>query len=99
MTGVAAQLAKDVRTPVVNSPSPDAWPISGLTFLIVYQDAKDPARGQALARFLDWAIHDGQTYADALDYARLPDAIVKVNEGTLKLLTAGGKKISASSNP
>jgi phosphate transport system substrate-binding protein len=99
MTGVAAQLAKDVRTPVVNSPSPDAWPISGLTFLIVYQDAKDPARGQALARFLDWAIHDGQTYADALDYARLPDAIVKVNEGTLKLLTAGGKRIASSSNP
>jgi hypothetical protein len=52
-----------------------------------------------LARFLDWAIHDGQSYADALDYARLPDAIVKVNEGTLKMLTAGGKKIAASSNP
>jgi phosphate transport system substrate-binding protein len=98
MTGVSAQLAKDVRTPIVNSPAPEAWPISGLTFLIVYQDAKDPARGQALARFLDWAIHDGQPYADALDYARLPDAIVKVNEGTLKALTVGGKKVAASSN-
>src|SRR5262249_10930252 len=29
MTSVAVQLAKDVRTPIVNSPSPDAWPISG----------------------------------------------------------------------
>jgi len=93
MTGVAAQLAKDVRTPIVNSPAPDAWPISGLTFLIVYQDAKDPARGLALARFLDWAIHDGQPLADALDYARLPDAVVKVNEGTLRMLTGGGHKL------
>jgi phosphate transport system substrate-binding protein len=98
MAGVAAQLAKDVRTPIVNSPAADAWPISGLTFLIVFQDSKDAARGLTLARFLDWAIHDGQQYADALDYARLPEAIVKVNEGTLKLLTAGGKKLAAA-NP
>jgi phosphate transport system substrate-binding protein len=99
MTGVAAQLAKDVRTPIVNSPAPDAWPISGLTFLIVYQDAKDQARGLALARFLDWAIHDGQPYADALDYARLPDAIVKVNEKTLGLLTGAGHKLLAAGKP
>jgi phosphate transport system substrate-binding protein len=98
MTGVAAPLAKDVRTPIVNSPAADAWPIAGLTFLIVYQDAKDAARGLALARFLDWAIHDGQQYASALEYAQLPEAIVKVNEGTLKLLTAGGKKLAAA-NP
>ena len=98
MAGVAAQLAKDVRTPIVNSPAADAWPISGLTFLIVYQDSKDAARGLALARFLDGAIHEGQQYADALDYARLPEAIVKVNEGTLKMLTAGGKKLAAA-NP
>ena len=96
MTGVAAQLAKDVRTPIVNSPAADAWPISGLTFLIVYQDAKDQARGLVLARFIDWAIHDGQQYADALDYARLPDGVVKVNEKTLGLLTGGGKKLLAA---
>jgi phosphate transport system substrate-binding protein len=99
MTGVAALLAKDVRTPIVNSPAPEAWPISGLTFLIVYQDAKDAAKGLALARFLDWAIHDGQQYAGALGYAQLPEAIVKVNEGTLKLLTGGGKKLMAAANP
>jgi len=99
MTGVSTQLAKDVRTPIVNSPAPDAWPISGLTFLIVYQDAKDQARGLALARFLDWAIHDGQPYADALDYARLPDAIVKVNEKALGTLTGGGKKLMVAGQP
>ncbi len=34
-TGAAALLAKDVRTPIVNSPDPDAWPIAGLTVLLV----------------------------------------------------------------
>ena len=54
---------------------------------------KDPARARALADFIAWAIHDGQAMAEALDYARLPEAVVKVNEGTLHLLAAGGKKV------
>ncbi len=89
----AAALAKDVRTPIANASAPDAYPISGLTFLIVYQDSKDRARAKTLADFIDWAIHDGQSMAEALDYARLPEAVVKVNEVTLRSLTVGGKKL------
>jgi phosphate transport system substrate-binding protein len=94
--GAAALLAKDVRTPIVNSPAPDAWPISGLTFLLVYQDTKDPVRAKVLGDFIGWAIHDGQEYADDLDYARLPAAVVKVNEGAVRLLSAGGKRLYAA---
>jgi len=93
IAAAAPALAKDVRTPIVNSAAPEAYPISGLTFLIVYQDMKDPARAKALADFIDWAIHDGQAMVEALDYARLPEAVVKVNEATLRTLTAGGKKL------
>jgi phosphate transport system substrate-binding protein len=95
--GAAPLLAKDVRTPIVNSPAPGAWPISGLTFLLVYQDAKDAKQAKALADFIDWAIHDGQAYADDLDYAKLPAAVVKLNEASLHLLTAGGKKLLMAS--
>jgi len=91
----ANALAKDVRTPIVNAAAPDAYPIAGLTFLIVYQDTKDPVRAKTLRDFIDWAIHDGQSMVEALDYARLPDAVVKVNEATLKTLTSGGKALSA----
>lgn len=94
--GAAAALAKDVRTPIVNSPAPDAYPIAGLTFLLVYQDGKDSKQARALGDFIDWAIHDGQSYADDLDYAKLPADVVKVNEGTLRLLSAGGKKLYAA---
>ena len=94
--GATALLAKDVRTPIVNSPAPDAWPISGLTFLLVYQDGKNAAQAKALGDFIDWAIHDGQSYADDLDYARLPAAVVKLNEATLHLLSASGKKLYAA---
>jgi phosphate transport system substrate-binding protein len=92
----AEALAKDVRTPIANAASADAYPIAGLTFLLVYQDQKDPARAKALAGFIDWAIHDGQGLAEGLEYARLPEAVVKVNEASLKKLTAGGKPLMAA---
>ena len=94
--GAAALLGKDVRTPIVDSPAPTAYPICGLTFLLVYQDQKDIAKAKMLADFIDWAIHDGQQVAEGLDYARLPDAVVKVNEGVLRKLTAGGKPLIAA---
>jgi phosphate transport system substrate-binding protein len=89
----APQLAKDVRTPIVNGVAPDAYPIAGLTFLLVYQDQKDAAKARALSGFIAWAIRDGQAQAEALDYARLPEAVVKVNEATLRTLTTGGKPL------
>jgi phosphate transport system substrate-binding protein len=94
--GASALLARDVRTPIVNSGSPDAYPIAGLTFLLVYQDGKNAAQAKALADFIGWAIHDGQGYANDLDYAKLPDAVVKLNESSLHLLSAGGKRLYAA---
>jgi phosphate transport system substrate-binding protein len=94
--GAAAALAKDVRTPIVNSPAPDAYPIAGLTFLLVYRDQKDPAKARALAEFIRWANSEGQEVAESLDYARLPQQVVKVNQSSLMLLRVGGKPILAS---
>ena len=93
--GAAAALARDVRTPSVNSPDADAWPISGLTFLLVTRDQKDPAKGRALAEFIDWAMHEGQTMVESLDYAPLPPAVVQVNVENLRRLTSGGKQLLA----
>jgi len=93
--GAAAMLAKDVRIPIVNSPAPTAYPICGLTFLLVYQDQKDAGKAHALAGFINWAIHDGQAVAEGLDYARLPEPVVRVNELTLKKLTLAGKPLLA----
>jgi phosphate transport system substrate-binding protein len=94
--GASARLAKDVRTPIVNSPAPNAYPISGLTFLLVYQDQKNPVKAKALADFIRWSMTDGQQVAESLDYAKLPAAVVKVNEATLLTLTASGKRVLAA---
>ncbi len=91
--GAAALLAKDVRTPIVDSKAPGAYPICGLTFLIVYQDQKDAEKAKTLADFIQWAIREGQEVAEKLDYARLPEAVVKVNEAALRKLTVAGKPL------
>jgi len=90
-----AMLAKDVRSPIANAAAPDAYPIAGLTFLLVYQDQKDPVKAKALVDFIAWAMHDGQAVVEELNYAKLPEAVVKVNMGTLGTLSANGKKLLA----
>src|SRR5262249_31330743 len=94
--GASDRLTRDVRTPIVNSAKGGAYPIAGLTYLLVYRDQKDQAKGKALAEFIQWAMHDGQGMAESLDYARLPDALIKVNEGNLMKLTSGGKPLLAA---
>jgi len=95
MAASAAKLAKDVRAPIVDSAAPEAWPIAGLTFLLVPRDQADPAKAKALADFIAWAIHDGQADAAALLYAPLPEGIVHVDEANLRRLTARGRPLAA----
>ena len=92
----AQALAADVRTPTVNASGPDAYPIAALTFILVYQDQPDAAKGKAIADFLHWAVHEGQNEVEALQYARLPEEIVRVDEETIGRITSGGKPLVAA---
>lgn len=93
--GAAASLAKDLRNPIVNSPAPDAYPIAGLTYLLVYQDQKDATKAKALANFIEWCMTEGQAAAAALEYAPLPPQVVQVNRANLTRLTAQGRPVVA----
>jgi phosphate transport system substrate-binding protein len=67
-----ATIPDDFRFSMVNAPGDTAYPISGATWLLVYSQQKDPAKGQKLVQFLKWAYTDGEKMAAALDYAPLP---------------------------
>jgi phosphate transport system substrate-binding protein len=68
-----ANIPDDFRFSITNSPGPDAYPISGATWLLVYEQQKDPAKGKKLVEFLKWAAKDGEKMAKDLQYAPLPD--------------------------
>jgi phosphate transport system substrate-binding protein len=76
-----AEIPDDFRFSMTNAPGKDAYPIAGATWLLVYQQQKDPAKGKKLVDFLKWAAKDGEKMAKNLDYAPLPE---NVQERVLK---------------
>ena len=76
-----AQIPDDFRFSMTNAPGKDAYPIAGATWLLVYEQQKDPMKGKKLVEFLKWAMKDGEKMARDLQYAPLPE---KVQERVLK---------------
>ena len=83
VTAAAAGVAKglpantDFRISIINAPGKDAYPISSLTWALIYQKQADQTKGKKLVGFLRYGLSDGQKSAESLDYAPLPGAIVK----------------------
>ncbi|MEZ4220251.1 MAG: phosphate ABC transporter substrate-binding protein PstS [Polyangiaceae bacterium] len=95
--GAGAEMPDDLYVSITDSAGAGAYPISAYTYLLVYEDGADAVKSKALAEFLWWAIHDGQSHAEALHYAPLPDPVMKKVEARLKTLKAGGKALLSGS--
>src|SRR5438477_3403757 len=72
-----AKIPDDFRFSMVNPPGEKAYPIAGVTWLLVYGQQKDAAKGKKLVEFLNWALTKGEGMASALDYAPLPEDLQK----------------------
>jgi phosphate transport system substrate-binding protein len=70
-----AKIPDDFRFSMVNAPGDNAYPISGTTWLLVYENQKNADKGKKLVEFLNWALTKGETAASSLDYAPLPDTV------------------------
>ena len=86
----SAVVPDDLRFSIVDAPGDASYPISGATWLLVYQQQTDKAKGTTLVKFLWWAIHDGETFANPLFYATLPAALVTKAEIAIKSITFNG---------
>jgi phosphate transport system substrate-binding protein len=71
----AADIPDDFRFSMTNAPGKEAYPIAGATWLLVYEQQKDAAKGKKLVAFLKWAMGDGEKMAKDLDYAPLPESV------------------------
>ncbi len=79
----------DFRVSIVNAPGAESYPISSYTWLLVYERQADPDKGKKLVDFLRWALHEGQPAAAALDYAPLPEAVVRQLDERLASIKVG----------
>jgi phosphate transport system substrate-binding protein len=92
--GVTASLGADAdyRISIVNGPGATTYPISSMTWLLIYQNSPDAAKAKKLVDFMKWMYSTGQQSAASLDYAPLP-------AGLVERLTARLGTISLSSTP
>jgi phosphate transport system substrate-binding protein len=83
-------LPDDMKVMLTNSANPDAYPIVGFTWMLVYVNQKDKDKGEALAKMLWWAIHEGQQYTGPLTYAGLAaPAVLKAEKAILSIKYQG----------
>ncbi len=78
-----ATIPDDFRFSMVNAPGDKSYPISGVSWVLVYQQTKIAAHGPPLVAFLKWAVTEGQKLSAQLDYAPLPE---NVQQRELKLI-------------
>src|SRR5881398_469044 len=70
-----AQIPEDFRFSITNAPGDNSYPICGATWLLVYEQQKDPAKRKKLVEFLKWTAKDGEKMAKDLQYAPLPESL------------------------
>ncbi len=91
VTAAAASVTdmpEDFRVSITNAPGEDAYPIAGMTWLLVYQKQSDAEKGKKLVKFLDWMLTDGQKVVPDLHYAPLPPAVATKARASLAKITA-----------
>lgn len=85
-----ANLPDNMEVLITDSSNPNAYPISGFTWLLVYEDQTNEAKADAVAQMTWWMLHEGQKFALPLDYAPLKGAAVKKAEALVKKIKVNG---------
>ncbi|MBI4852756.1 MAG: phosphate ABC transporter substrate-binding protein PstS [Acidobacteria bacterium] len=92
--GTVGQLPDDMRVSITDAEGDTAYPISSYTYLLVYQDMSGKVKAESLAKFLKWATTDGQKIAKDLNYAPLPEEVIKKVTEKINSLKANGEALS-----
>ncbi len=77
-SGAAVKMAHDVRISITDASGAGSYPICSFTYLLIPAQISDPTKLQNVKSFLHWMLTDGQGMVEALDYARLPRAVVAI---------------------
>jgi len=78
---------------ITNSGNPNAYPIVGFTWLLVFQNQKDKVKGQEVVNLLWWMLNSGQQYCNPLTYPTLPATAVTVAEAEINSITYNGQAL------
>jgi phosphate transport system substrate-binding protein len=95
--GEGAEVPEDLKFSTINAPGAKTYPITAVTFLLVWQDQCKAGIKAATAKlvksWLDYALGDGQKLAPELQYAPLPDPIKQKAQAKVDALQCNGSAI------
>jgi phosphate transport system substrate-binding protein len=79
----AAANADWAKTPglaivLTDQPGKAAWPITGVSYILVHKQQADAAKGKEVLSFFDYAFKSGGAAATELDYVPMPEAVTKL---------------------
>ncbi len=97
--GVGVKIPADLGVKVINSPNPNAYPITSQTFIVVNKDlckagvpgGEEAAKG--VAKFIEYGLGAGQEILAQADYAKLPAPILAKSKEAQKSLQCNGSAI------
>lgn len=100
MNAFSGDLAKDVRAPIVDPPesAKDAYPIAGLTFLVIPKQSKDAKKTDTIKQFVEFIVTQGQDQAESLSYAKLPGTLQQQDEALLAQIGGSSSQQRAQAN-
>jgi phosphate transport system substrate-binding protein len=84
--GALKTMPDDFRISITNAIGKDAYPITGFTYLLVYQEMPRK-KGEEIQKFLNWAETEGQKYAEPLAYAPLPLTLIRKIQAKIKTIS------------
>ncbi len=84
--GAAKNMPQDYRVSITDAPGKSAYPIASFTWLLIPKKIQDAGKRDALKGFLKWMLTDGQNYAEALSYAKLPKEVVAKEMNTIETI-------------
>ena len=90
-TAAAANMPPDFRVSITDADGPDSYPISSFTWLLVPARFSDAAKGEAMKKFLEWMLADGQGLAPSLLYAPLPSKVVELEREAIARVQVDSK--------
>jgi phosphate transport system substrate-binding protein len=82
-SGAVKDMPDDFRVSITNAPGKTAYPISSFTWLLIPSKFSDASKRDAIRGFVSWMLADGQNYAEALSYAKLPKEVVAKEKNAL----------------
>jgi phosphate transport system substrate-binding protein len=91
LAGVSAALAEttpnaDLTFDPLNAAGATAYPIATPTWILVYKNQTDKAKGEAIKGFLNFMLTDGQALNESVNFAKLPSSYTSLALAQLKTL-------------